>query len=230
MARVIKRVMDLAVSVTLLLVLWPFFLLIAVLIKVDSPGPAIFKSRRAGKDREPFIMYKFRSMREDAEDVLPEIAHLNKAAPYMVKIDDDPRVTRIGWFLRNSGIDELPQFVNVIRREMSLIGPRPQEIDKVALYTPHQRRRLEVRPGITGLWQVKARHSPSFDERVRWDLEYIDNWSLWLDLKIVLWTIVVMIRDSLRTLRSFRKAAPAPVPSTHRSDGSGGPGGDGGTG
>lgn len=192
--------MDLAISTILLLFLWPVFLLIAVLIKVDSPGPVVFKSLRAGIGGKSFIMYKFRSMREDAEDMLPNIAHLNRAAPYMIKIDNDPRVTRIGWFLRNSGVDELPQLLNVIKGEMSLVGPRPQEFDRVALYTPYQRRRLEVRPGITGLWQVKARHSPSFDERVQWDLLYIDNWSLWLDIKIIVWTIMVITRDSLCAL------------------------------
>jgi len=199
MAALVKRMVDLVVSITLLLLLWPLFLIVAILIKLDSPGPVVFRSRRAGKDGNPFIMYKFRSMRTDAETALSQIAHLNKAAPYMIKIENDPRVTRIGRFLRNSGIDELPQLVNVIRGEMSLIGPRPQEFDKVVLYTPYQRRRLEVRPGITGLWQVKARHSPSFDERVQWDLLYIDNNSLWLDMKIVLWTIGVIVRDSLQT-------------------------------
>lgn len=200
MATFVKRIMDLTVSSVLLLLLWPLFLLVAILIKLDSPGPVVFRSRRAGKDGKPFTMYKFRSMRPDAEAVLSQIAHLNKAAPHMIKIENDPRVTRIGRFLRNSGIDELPQLVNVIKGEMSLIGPRPQEFDKVALYTPYQRRRLEVRPGITGLWQVKARHSPSFDERVQWDLLYIDNWSFWLDLKIMLWTIGVVIRDSLQKI------------------------------
>jgi len=197
MAKCVKRLMDLALSVILLLCLWPFLLLIALLVKLDSPGPAIFKSQRAGRNGKPFIMYKFRSMYEDAEAVLPQLAHLNKAAPYMIKIDNDPRVTRLGLVLRNSGIDELPQLLNVIKGEMSLVGPRPQEFDKVALYTPHQRRRLEVRPGITGLWQVKARHSSSFDERVRWDLLYIDNRSLWLDVKIMLMTVIVIFRDSL---------------------------------
>lgn len=201
MASFVKKAMDLIISVALLLFLWPFLLLVAVLIKMDSPGPVVFRSLRAGKDGKPFIMYKFRSMREDAEAILPQISYLNKAGPYMIKIDNDPRVTRIGWFLRNSGVDELPQLFNVLKGEMSLVGPRPQELDKVALYTPHQRRRLEVRPGITGLWQVRARHSPSFDERVRWDLLYIDDWSLWLDIKIIPWTISVIIRDSLRALQ-----------------------------
>jgi len=204
MAKLIKRFMDVLISLLLLVLLWPVFLLIAILIKVDSPGPVIFKSRRAGKDGQPFIMYKFRTMRQDAEKILPEIAHLNKASPHMVKIDNDPRITRIGWFLRNSGIDEFPQLLNVLKGEMSLVGPRPHEFDKIALYTSYQRRRLEVHPGITGLWQVNARHSLSFDERVRWDIEYIDNWSLWLDIKIMVQTVAVMIRDSLYTLRGRR--------------------------
>lgn len=207
MAKLIKRLMDVSLSVFLIMFLWPIFLLIAVLIKLDSPGPVIFKSQRAGKDGRPFTMYKFRTMRQDAEEILPKIAHLNKASPHMIKIDNDPRVTRVGWFLRNSGLDEFPQLFNVLKGEMSLVGPRPHEFDKITLYTPHQRRRLEVRPGITGLWQVNARHSPSFDERVRWDIEYIDNWSLWLDIKIMLQTVVVMIRDSLYTLRDRRSFA-----------------------
>ena len=141
MAKCVKRLMDLALSVILLLCLWPFLLLIALLVKLDSPGPAIFKSQRAGRNGKPFIMYKFRSMYEDAEAVLPQLAHLNKAAPYMLKMDNDPRVTRLGLVPRDSCIDELPKRLNVLKGEISLVGPRPQAVDKVALYTLHQRRR-----------------------------------------------------------------------------------------
>jgi lipopolysaccharide/colanic/teichoic acid biosynthesis glycosyltransferase len=138
-------------------------------------------------------MYKFRTMCADAERLLPQLAHRNLGGAYMIKIPGDPRVTRVGRFLRHTSLDELPQLINVLRGEMSLVGPRPQAPNEVALYTPHQRRRLHVLPGITGLWQVTARDNPSFDEWVRLDLAYIEHWSLWLDLRILARTVLQVV-------------------------------------
>jgi lipopolysaccharide/colanic/teichoic acid biosynthesis glycosyltransferase len=144
-------------------------------------------------------MYKFRTMCVDAEARLPQLAHLNAGGSRLIRIDNDPRVTRLGSFLRRTSLDELPQLVNVVRGEMSLVGPRPQSPDEVALYSEHQRERLAVPPGMTGLWQVTARDDPRFDEWIRLDLQYIRQWSLGLDLKILLKTPAVMVRTVSRS-------------------------------
>jgi lipopolysaccharide/colanic/teichoic acid biosynthesis glycosyltransferase len=157
-------------------------------IRLDSRGAAIFKAQRVGKHGQVFTMYKFRTMCVDAEARLVQIAHLRQGGPYMIKIPSDPRVTRFGRFLRRTSLDELPQLWNVVKGEMSLVGPRPQAPDEVALYNSRQRCRLEVTPGITGLWQVTARDIPDFEEWIRLDLQYIAGWSLWLDFKILLRT------------------------------------------
>ncbi len=188
----LKRLLDLGLTTLALALTWPLWLLIAAVIKLDSPGPVLFRSTRVGRQGRHFTMYKFRTMSVDAEALLPQIAHLNLGGPYMIKIPNDPRVTRVGRFLRRSGLDELPQLWHVLRGEMSLVGPRPQAPHEVALYTPHQRRRLAAVPGLTGLWQVTARDNPSFDEWVRLDLEYIDHWSLGLDLRIMWRTFAQM--------------------------------------
>src|SRR3990172_215857 len=142
-------------------------LLVALLIRLDSPGPVIFRQRRVGRGGIPFDMYKFRTMQADAEAVLEALQEHNQGGDQLIRIPNDPRVTRVGRWLRGIGLDELPQLVNVLKGEMSLIGPRPQSPNEVALYDHHQRRRLEVLPGITGLWQVTSRGDPSFDEFVR---------------------------------------------------------------
>jgi len=139
-------------------------------------------------------MYKFRTMCADAEARLPQLAHLNVGGAHLIRIRNDPRVTRLGSFLRRTSLDELPQLVNVVKGEMSLVGPRPQSPDEVALYSEGQRERLTVPPGMTGLWQVTARDEPRFDEWVRLDLQYIQQWSLPLDFKILLKTPAVMLR------------------------------------
>lgn len=139
-------------------------------------------------------MYKFRTMCVDAEARLPQLAHLNVGGDHLIRINNDPRVTRLGSFLRRTSLDELPQLVNVVKGEMSLVGPRPQSSDEVALYSDGQRQRLTVPPGMTGLWQVTARDDPRFDEWIRLDLEYVRDWSLGLDLKILLKTPAVMVR------------------------------------
>jgi lipopolysaccharide/colanic/teichoic acid biosynthesis glycosyltransferase len=194
----LKRVIDVGVSSLLLVVVSPLVLAVAIGIRLDSSGPALFRQRRVGIDGREFTMLKFRSMCADAEQRLAVLGHLNTGGSHLIRIPSDPRVTRLGGFLRRTSLDELPQLVNVLRGEMSLVGPRPQSPAEVALYTSRQRRRLSVRPGMTGLWQVIARDNPSFDEWVRLDLDYIRSWSLGLDLKILLRTPAVILGTTNR--------------------------------
>jgi len=189
----LKRAGDLILSFVLGIATLPLTAVLTLLIKLDSDGPAIFRARRVGFKGREFTLYKFRSMYADAEQRLADLAHLNVGGPHLIKIPNDPRVTRVGRFLRKYSLDELPQLWNVLKGEMSLVGPRPQSPSEVALYTEHQRRRLAALPGITGLWQVSARDDPRFEVWVAKDLEYIDNWSLWLDFKILLQTIGVVL-------------------------------------
>lgn len=186
---VIKRAMDL----TLVLLAAPLLLilsaLIAAAVRRDSPGPAIFKQRRVGKGGRPFTLYKFRTMVVDAEARKSELARLNEADGPIFKIADDPRVTRVGRFLRRTSLDEIPQFWNVIRGDLSLVGPRPPTPAEVMQYEDWHKRRLEVTPGLTGLWQVLGRSDTSFDEMVRLDIYYAENWSPGMDLRILLQTL-----------------------------------------
>jgi lipopolysaccharide/colanic/teichoic acid biosynthesis glycosyltransferase len=176
-----------------LLLLSPFLILIALAIRLDSPGPVVFTQRRVGEAGRPFAMYKFRSMCLGAEEQQAEIRGLNQATGPLFKIRADPRLTRVGRLLRRSSLDELPQFINVLRGEMSIVGPRPGLPPEVAQYEVWQRQRLEVPPGITGLWQVSGRSDLSFDEMCLLDVYYIENWSLGLDLTIMLRTIPRML-------------------------------------
>jgi exopolysaccharide biosynthesis polyprenyl glycosylphosphotransferase len=181
------------------LVLSAFFLIpmlvAAILIKLTSPGPIFFKQRRSGLNGRPFTMYKFRSMETDAEQRKHEIAAMNEMSGPVFKVTNDPRVTPIGRVLRKFSIDECPQLLNVLRGEMSLVGPRPLPVEEVKRFDDlAHRRRLSVRPGLTCLWQVSGRNDVSdFKDWVRLDLEYIDNWSLWLDLKILCRTVPVVL-------------------------------------
>jgi lipopolysaccharide/colanic/teichoic acid biosynthesis glycosyltransferase len=181
------------IAACLLIGLSPLLLLLAVAIKIDSPGPALFVQARVGKRGRSFQMYKFRTMCADAEQRLGQLAHLNAGGSYLIRIRNDPRVTRLGSVLRRSSLDELPQLINVVKGEMSLVGPRPQSPSEVRLYSATQRRRLDAQPGMTGLWQISARDDPSFDRWIKLDLDYIDHWSLALDLKILLKTPAVML-------------------------------------
>src|SRR5205823_5914482 len=149
----LKRTIDIVMAVALLVLLAPLMLLAVVAIRLESPGPVFYDRVRVGKDGRPFVMYKLRTMTADAEQRLADLQHLNHGGPHMIKIADDPRVTRVGKLLRATSIDELPQLLNVLKGEMSLVGPRPQTPNEVALYTGEQRLRLVVKPGITGLWQ-----------------------------------------------------------------------------
>jgi exopolysaccharide biosynthesis polyprenyl glycosylphosphotransferase len=182
----------------LLVLLSPLFLLIALAIKVSSPGPVFFKQQRSGLSGSPFTLYKFRTMVTNAEQFKHELAAMNEMTGPVFKLTNDPRVTPIGKFLRKYSLDELPQLFNVLRTEMSLVGPRPLPVDEVRRFENlAHRRRLSMKPGLTCLWQISGRNQISdFKEWVRLDLEYIDNWSLWLDLKILLLTVPVVLRGT----------------------------------
>ncbi len=188
-ALIVKRLFDLAVSAAAVIILSPVLLAIALLVRSNDGGPVLFRQRRVGLHGRPFDVIKFRSMAPDAEARQAELAHLNEIRGRAFKVTNDPRITKIGRFLRRTSLDELPQLLNVIRGEMSLVGPRPPLPSEVEGYDLWHRRRLSMKPGITGLWQVRDRHSDNFDTWVEADLEYIDRWSLWLDVKILARTI-----------------------------------------
>ena len=204
-ARFLKRSSDLLIALITLIVLAPVWLLIAVLIKLDSRGPIFYKQERVGMDGRIFLFYKFRSMRTGSDDTRhrefqekyikgePD-SNLGDAARPAYKIRADERVTRLGRVLRKTSLDELPQLFNVLRGDMSVVGPRPPIPYEVESYELWHRKRLDMKPGITGLWQVSGRNRLTFDEMVRMDLYYIENWSLLVDLKIILQTLPVMWR------------------------------------
>jgi len=185
----VKRLIDVTLATMGLLLGAPLFLLIALAIRLDSPGPIIFRQTRVGLRGRHFEMYKFRSMHVGAEEQQDMLADMNEADGPIFKIRDDPRLTRVGRILRRLSMDELPQLVNVLRGEMSLIGPRPPIPAEVEKYQEWHKKRLEAPPGMTGLWQVSGRSRLSFDEMVLLDIYYIENWSLWLDFKILMRTI-----------------------------------------
>lgn len=190
-----KRLFDIVFSVILIILLSPIFLIVGIMIKFDgSRGEVFFKQDRVGLKGEKFRMFKFRSMYPDAERRLEEIKHLNEIEGHMFKIKKDPRVTNIGRFIRAYSIDELPQIFNVLKGDMSLIGPRPPLLREYENYTDYDKKRLSIRPGITGLWQVSGRNSLSFDEMVALDLKYIRELSFLNDFKIFFKTIVVVIK------------------------------------
>jgi exopolysaccharide biosynthesis polyprenyl glycosylphosphotransferase len=183
-ALALKRAADAILAGTLLVVLSPVFAVLALYVRREG-GPVLFRQTRVGLNGRLFTMLKFRTMATDAEERLPEVEHLNELRGRAFKLTNDPRLTRSGPFLRRTGLDELPQLWNVLRGDMSLVGPRPPLPTEVAGYDVWHRRRLSMKPGITGLWQVSARREAEFDRWVAIDLEYIDRWSLWLDVKIM---------------------------------------------
>jgi len=187
--RALKRALDVSVSLIGLVVLSPVLLAVAVAIRLDSPGPIFFRQKRTGADERVFLCYKFRSMREDAELRQAEVEALNEADGPVFKMKVDPRVTRVGKFLRRWSVDEVPQLWNVLRGEMSLVGPRPLPVRDFERMGEEHKKRLAAIPGMTGYWQISGRSSLSFEEMVRLDLYYIDNWSLSFDLKIILRTL-----------------------------------------
>jgi len=183
-----KRASDLVISSAGLILLSPLLLLISVAIKLDSPGPILFKQVRVGKGGRRFVFHKFRSMRQGAEEERRQLVDQDEVVGATFKIRHDPRCTRVGRLLRRASLDELPQFYNVLRGEMSLVGPRPALPSEVEQYQEWHRRRLEISPGITGLWQVSGRSQLTFDEMCLLDIYYLENWSPLLDLKIALKT------------------------------------------
>lgn len=190
-SRTMKQMMDFVGSFVVLAVFWWVFALIALLIKFTSPGPVLFRQKRSGINGQPFTILKFRTMVTNAEQLKHELAAMNEMSGPVFKVTNDPRVTSIGKFLRKYSLDEWPQFFNVLRGEMSLVGPRPLPVDEVKRFNDlAHRRRLSVRPGLTCLWQVSGRSNVSdFKDWVRLDLEYIDHWSLWLDVQILFRTL-----------------------------------------
>lgn len=194
----VKDMFDLVFSSFVVIVLFPLFAIIALLIKVNDGGPVFFKQERIGLNGRRFICYKFRSMVVDAEALLDSLQDKNESDGPTFKIEKDPRITKIGRILRKTSLDELPQFLNVIKGEMSVVGPRPPLLKEVKLYERCQLRRLSMKPGITCIWQVKGRNKVSFEEWMQMDLEYIDKWSLWEDTKLILGTVGVIFKMSGR--------------------------------
>ena len=191
----LKRAFDIVFCLAILLPVAVVALLVIIAIRLDTPGPVLYSQLRIGRDGRPFRMWKFRTMVENAEELKASLAHLNVLPPPDFKIPDDPRVTRVGKFLRKTSLAELPQFVNVLKGDMSIVGPRPAE-DGMDTYRLWYGERLEVPPGITGIWQLEGRAAISFDERLRYDLEYIRTMSLWLDLKLIVRTVLVVFKGT----------------------------------
>jgi exopolysaccharide biosynthesis polyprenyl glycosylphosphotransferase len=189
----IKRAFDLVMALAMVLAGMPLWLLIAAAIRIDSPGPVLFKQERVGRGGRRFLMYKFRSMFSDAEERLAEVLDANEADGPLFKMKEDPRVTRVGKWLRRYSIDEFPQLLNVLKGEMSLVGPRPPLPRETEAYSEHDWQRMQVLPGMTGLWQVSGRSHLTFEEMVRLDLFYIENWSVTFDLALMLRTIPVVL-------------------------------------
>ncbi|MBN1165272.1 MAG: sugar transferase [Candidatus Krumholzibacteriota bacterium] len=189
----LKRVTDLVFTSLILLLFLPLIPVIVILIKLDSPGPVLFKQKRVGRNGIEFDFYKFRSMYEGAENIIGTLRPLSKGNGPIFKLKEDPRVTRVGCFLRRSSLDELPQLLNVLKGDMSLVGPRPNLPSEVAHYLPWHRKRLDVTPGITCFWQIAGRSHIGFQEWMRLDLEYIRKRSLITDLKIMIQTIPAVI-------------------------------------
>jgi exopolysaccharide biosynthesis polyprenyl glycosylphosphotransferase len=208
LAGVLKRTFDLVVALLMAVVLLPLYVAIAAVVKWTSPGPVLYVQERLGRNGRPFRFYKFRSMRHDADDSIHRqfaamfingdddgcIAH--NGGKTVFKLDKDPRITPIGRWLRRTSLDELPQLINILKGDMSLVGPRPPIAYEIESYLPWHLERLKVIPGLTGLWQVAGRSQVSFDEMVHLDLHYINHWSLVLDLKIILRTVPVVVRGT----------------------------------
>ncbi len=192
-AFLLKRALDVTGAAIALLLGWPFLLLLMAAIKLDSKGPIFYRAQRIGRKGRTFTCYKFRTMCVDADKQQEDLEHKNERDGILFKIANDPRITRVGRFMRKYSLDELPQFYNVLRSEMSLVGPRPPMGSEVEQYDLAHLRRLEVLPGMTGLWQVEARQDPSFDSYISLDTAYVENWSLFLDMKILVRTIGVVL-------------------------------------
>jgi len=190
----VKRLMDISISSGLLILLSPFFLITNYIIRKESPGPAIFKQVRSGLNGRKFVMYKFRTMIDGAEALRSKLQKRNEVSGPIFKIKLDPRITKVGKYLRRTSLDELPQLYNVLKGDMSLVGPRPLPLIESSQITGRERRRLSMKPGITGMWQCNGRSHSHYENLIRLDLEYVDNWSLLLDIKLLIRTIPIVIR------------------------------------
>lgn len=195
--RFIKRLFDIVASSCAVIILSPIFLIIAIAIKINDPaGPVFYSQIRVGKNGKKFRMFKFRSMVTNADELLEKLRDQNEVKGAMFKMKEDPRITKVGKFIRKYSLDELPQLLNVVGGSMSIVGPRPPLPAEVAEYTDYDKQRLLVRPGATGMWQVGGRNDLSFDQMVELDLTYINERSVWLDLKIMFETVKVMIKPN----------------------------------
>jgi exopolysaccharide biosynthesis polyprenyl glycosylphosphotransferase len=192
-AFLLKRMLDITLASLVLLVASPVMLAIAIAVKMDSGGEILYRAQRVGRKGRMFSCFKFRTMVENADKLKADLEHMNERDSVLFKITNDPRVTRVGQKLRKYSLDELPQLYNVLRGDMSLVGPRPPMAAEVEQYDLAHLRRLDVLPGITGLWQVEARQDPSFDSYISLDTAYVENWSFWLDLKILARTVGVVV-------------------------------------
>lgn len=193
----LKRLLDICGALVGCAVLLVLTIIVGPLIKLESPGPVFFSQKRVGRNGRIFNMYKFRSMYADAEERKQELMQQNEMNGLMFKIENDPRITKIGRFMRRTSLDEFPQFINILKSDMSLVGTRPPTLDEFAQYSPYHKKRLSFRPGLTGMWQVGGRSEiTDFEEIVRLDVEYIDNWSFMLDVKILLKTVLEVFRGS----------------------------------
>lgn len=193
---VTKRLIDIVGSLCGIILLSPLFLIVAILIKLEDPkGKVFFAQERNGKYPKTFKMYKFRSMVHNAEDLLKDLMDRNEQTGPVFKINDDPRITKVGKFIRKTSIDELPQLFNVLKGDMSLVGPRPAIPREVEQYNSYQMQRLAVKPGLTCIWQVSGRNNIGFDEWVEMDIEYIKTRNLWLDIKLIFKTVGVLFGD-----------------------------------
>jgi lipopolysaccharide/colanic/teichoic acid biosynthesis glycosyltransferase len=190
--QIAKRGFDIVFSLLALVFILPVLLMIAALVKMDSEGPVLYVSERIGLNGKRFRFFKFRTMVKEADSLRGALLHLNERRGNLFKMSNDPRVTRLGKLLRRYSLDELPQFFSVLSGHMSVVGPRPCLTSEYARYTKEQRRRVEVVPGITGLWQVEARTSPSVEAYFKLDLYYVEHWNFWLDIRILLKTIAVV--------------------------------------
>lgn len=190
-----KRALDIMASTLGLIILSPILLVVAILIKLESKGPAIFSQKRIGLNKKEFKMYKFRSMVQNAEELKEKLAKENEMSGPMFKMKNDPRVTKVGKFIRKTSIDELPQLINVLKGEMSLVGPRPSLPKEVSKFEPWMLRRLSVKPGLTCYWQVSGRNNIDFEDWMKLDLQYVNDRSFWLDLKLILKTATVLFGD-----------------------------------
>lgn len=193
--RGVKRIVDIVLGCIGLVVLSPIFLLLAICIKTDSKGPVIFAHKRIGKNGKEFKMYKFRSMYENAEEMIENFSEEQKREwDENFKLENDPRITKIGHFLRKTSLDELPQIVNIIKGDLSIIGPRPVIGEELEKYGENKEKFLSITPGLTGYWQANGRSNTTYEERMQMELYYIDNQSLWLDIKIFFKTIISVIK------------------------------------